>query len=153
MHESEITVGLSLPRSSVKLGGAISGRFTIENPRLVDIAQARVSLDRCEWVRLGSSKVDRQCVSSLTITPKEPGSPRVQADFDLSVPAGAPPTVEGTAISVIWLLRLCLDTTPPIELKTPVTVFAPAEEWEGDGEGIPSLSQHPPPSLPSPTGL
>ena len=42
-------------------------------------------MERCEWVRLGSSKeLHRECVSQRTVTPEDPRSPRIQADFALA---------------------------------------------------------------------
>jgi len=128
VHESGINVNLSVPGRSLELGGTIAGEFVIDNPKLIDIPELTVSLERCEWVRLGAGKeLIRECVDSHTVTPEDPRGPRIQSDFQLTAPPDAPPTVEGTAISVIWLLKLYMNTDPPIELKTPVTVFAVIE--------------------------
>lgn len=135
VHAGEVSVNLELPRRSVELGGVISGRVTINNPRRAEISGATVSLETCEWVRLSSDReLRRSRADSAAIAPERPTAEVIQSDFDLRVPHNGAPSVEGTAISVIWLLKLSIDTSPPLELKTPIAVFAPLPDETAEGE-------------------
>jgi hypothetical protein len=135
VHAGEVSVNLELPRRSVELGGVIRGHITINNPRRAEISGATVSLETCEWVRLSSDKeLQRTRADSAGIRPEDPTAEVIQSDFELTVPADGVPSVEGTAISVIWLLKLSIDTSPPLELKTPIAVYAPLpDETAGTG--------------------
>jgi len=129
VHAGEVNVSLELSRRSVELGNKLRGTFSISNPKQVDITEITVSLEICEWVRLTSDKeLHRQMADSRCIRPTDPTAKLIEADFELTVPRDASPTVEGTAISVIWLLKLSINTAPPLELKTPIAVFAGAEQ-------------------------
>ena len=129
VHSAETRVSLELPRRSVEMGQSIAGRFAIENPQRVHIDAISVSLEMCEWVRLAKEKeLHRDRVDLCDVSPEDPTAPAIEGEFELRVPKSAPPTIEGTAISVIWLLKLSVDTAPPLELKTPVTVYAPVPE-------------------------
>ena len=129
VHTASISADLELPDRAVALGGKITGRLTVANPNQTEIRRVIVSLESCEWVRQAAQKeLQRQMLDEWVIEPADPTSPAIEAGFELTAPLDAPPTVEGTAISVIWLLKLRIDADPPIELKTPVTVFAPAPE-------------------------
>lgn len=123
-HDSEIRITLDLAQRAVETGKSIRGHFEIENPRGVEISQVLASLEKCEWVRSAPAKeLELDRVDSATITPDSPTAPLIRADFDLVVPEDACPTVEGTAIAVLWLLRVSLGTSPPFEFKTPITVY------------------------------
>lgn len=129
VHDSEIKINLELPRRNVELGSSLKGHFVINNPKNVSITKAVISLEMCEWLRLSTEKViQRECVDSCEIDMREFSSTNTETDFELLVPNDSPPTIEGTAISVIWLLKLSLDTDPPVEFKTPLTVHAPLEK-------------------------
>lgn len=126
VHAGEVSVNLELPRRTVEIGKSITGKFTINNPKRAVIARTIVSLENCEWVRLKSGgELQRSCVDSQEIQPVNTNAESIEGEFSLTVPPGAVPSVEGTAISVIWLLKLYIDTSPPLELKTPITVYAP----------------------------
>lgn len=126
VHASEVNVSLELPCRLVELGQTIRGRFTINNPQCAPIAGISVSLEACEWVRLASQKeMERRTADSRCVALDDPSVESLGVNFELSVPRDAPPSIEGTAISVIWLLKLSIDTSPPLELKTPITVHAP----------------------------
>ena len=89
-----------------------------------------MSLERCEWVRLAKEKeLHRDRVDLRAMTPDVPTASLIEGSFELRVPGSASPSVKGTSISVIWMLKLTLDMQPPVELKTPITVCAPAPEW------------------------
>jgi hypothetical protein len=125
-HESEVGVDLQLPDRAIPLGEVLSGRFTISNPQRARITEMIATLETCEWIRSGSGKkIQRTGMDTVTIAPEDPEAAVMEYGFELKAPADAPPTLEGTAISVIWLLKLNLDTSPPLELKTPITVYAP----------------------------
>jgi len=129
VQESELSVNLELPCRDVEAGGSVAGRVSIANPQRTPIEKISLTLESCEWVRPSSEKgLQRELVDSLTITPDDPAAEASKLDFELKVPENAPPTVEGAAISVIWLLKLSLTSTPPVELKTPITVYRPAPE-------------------------
>ena len=129
VHSAETSVSLELPQRTVQVGHSITGRFAIDNPHRVQIPRVAVSLEMCEWVRLAEEKeLHRDRVDLCAISPDDPTASVIEGDFELHVPKSASPTIEGTAISVIWLLKLSLDTVPPLELKTPVTVHAPVPE-------------------------
>jgi hypothetical protein len=125
VHGSEVSVNLELPHRTVALGKQITGKFVINNPQQAKIENITVSLENCEWVRLESQReLQRQNMDSCTITPGISNSSVIEGDFKLNVPKDASSTVEGTAISVIWLLKLYINASPPLELKTPITVFS-----------------------------
>jgi len=129
VHAGEVSVNMELPRRSVELGGVVRGRFAVNNPRRSSIHDVTVSLEACEWVRLASDReLERTRVGSLVVKPDVPDAETIESEFELAIPENAPPSVEGTAISVIWLLKLQIKTLPPLELKTPLTVFAPVPE-------------------------
>ena len=131
VHTSAVSVNLELPDRTIELGHGISGRFSIANPKGVEIGEIEVSLETVEWVRLTSDReLQRQCADSCEIRPDDPAAAEISADFKLGVPASFRPSVEGTAISVIWFLKLSLGTDPPLELKTPITVYASAPEQD-----------------------
>ena len=130
VHASEIQVSLELEQRTVELGNSMAGRFTLKNPQGIEIPRITVTLERCEWVRLAEEKeLHRDRVDLCTTTPDVPTASLIEGAFELRVPRSASPSVEGTSISVIWMLKLTLDTQPPLELKTPITVYAPASEW------------------------
>lgn len=128
VHSSEINVSMELPHRTVRMGSKISGRFSISNPHKTEIPEVVISLESCEWVRLASEKeLQRDRVAVQSIVPQDPNAESIGANFELNVPDNTSPTIEGTAISVIWLLKLSLKTSPPLEVKTPVTVYASLE--------------------------
>lgn len=125
-HPSNVAVSADLADRAVALGGALQGRFIIENPTRTEIGRIVVSLDVCERVRAESViDIQKRGVDSHSIVPEDSTAPRIEGEFILNVPDYAPPTVEGTAISVEWLLKLCLDTSPPLKIETHVKVYAP----------------------------
>lgn len=126
VHSTEISMGMELPERMVAMGETVNGRFTISNPHAMVIPRVTVSLDVCEWVRLAVDReIQRDRVDIAVVKPEDPEAQSIEAQFALRVPKSAPPSIEGTAISVIWLLKLALDTDPPIEFKTPITVYTP----------------------------
>lgn len=128
VHSTEINMNIELPERMVVMGDTVEGSFVISNPHGVMIPRVTASLEVCEWVRLAVDKeIQRERVDIAVITPDDPSAPSIHAPFALRVPKSAPPSIEGTAISVIWLLKLTLETDPPIEFKTPITVYAPTE--------------------------
>ncbi len=129
VQTSGVSVSVELAERSAKLGGRISGRFSIANDNESEIAEVKVSLENCEWVRLTTQReLKRQCADSLVIEPKDASASLIESGFELNIPDNAPPTIQGTSISVIWLLKLNLNTDPPLEFKAPITVYAPAPE-------------------------
>ena len=129
VQESELSVNLELPCRDVATGGSVAGRLSITNPQRDPIEKISITLESCEWVRPSSEKeLQRELVHSMTIAPDDPAAEVCELDFHLNVPENAPPTVEGASISVIWLLKLSIDAAPPVELKTPITVYRRAAE-------------------------
>jgi len=126
VHSTEISVSLEMPQRTVALGDELEGRFIVNNPQGVEVPRVTVGLELCEWVRLSVEKeIQRERVDMYVIKPEDTKASSFEAAFKLRVPKSASPTVEGTAISVIWLLKLTLETNPPLEFKTPITVYAP----------------------------
>ncbi len=129
VHAGDISVHLELPQRNAQMGQSVAGRFVVSNPKGAQISAVTMSLESCEWVRLVTEReLQRQSVDSHCVTPEDPTAPVIMGDFELKVPNATVPSVEGTAISVIWLLKLYLDTDPPLELKTPITVYEPPVE-------------------------
>jgi len=129
VHSAEITMSIELPDRMVAMGETVEGRFIISNPHGVAIPRVIASLDVCEWVWLAVDKeIQRDRVDVAVIKPEDPDASSIVAAFALRVPKSASPSIEGTAISVIWLLKVSLETDPPIEFKTPITVYAPLGE-------------------------
>lgn len=128
VHSSQTRVNLEFERRSVETGQAVRGRFSIANPQKTNVPRAEASLELCEWVRTaGSNDITRVKVDSVAVEPSDPSSAMIESDFELHVPPNAPPTVEGTAISVMWLLKLAVESDPPLELKAPITVHSPLD--------------------------
>jgi len=125
VSSSGVSLNLELPDRVIKTGSALHGTFTLANPDRAVVRQVTVSLEVCEWVRAESSKeIHRAVVQSHTFVPEDPTSPEFACDYSLHVPGDAIPTVEGTAISVIWLLKVRIETEPALEFKTPITVYS-----------------------------
>jgi hypothetical protein len=128
VHATEIEVNIELPDRMVAMGENVHGRLSIVNPHGVTIPRITASLEVCEWVRLAVDReIQRERVDVAAIRPECPAALSMEAEFSLRVPKTAPPSIEGTAISVIWLLKLTLETDPPIEFKTPIVVYSPVE--------------------------
>ncbi len=120
----DIKASIELVERMVGMGEAVQGSFSISNPKGAAIPRVTVSLEVCEWVRLTVDKeIQRDRVDMAVIVPEDPSAMLIEAPFKLRLPKTAPPTIEGSAISVIWLLKLTLDTDPTIEVKTPITVY------------------------------
>jgi len=128
VHSTEIEVNIELPDRMVAMGESVHGRLAISNPHGIAIPRVTASLEVCEWVRLAVDKeIQRERVDTTAVKPRIPEASFIEADFSLRAPKSAPPSIEGTAISVIWLLKLSLETDPPIEFKTPIVVYSPVE--------------------------
>lgn len=129
IRSTEISMTVELPEQAVAMGGNVQGRLSISNPGEVEIPRMKVGLEVCEYVRLAADReIDCNCADSVVIESENATAASIEADFNLGLPQQAPPTVDGTAISVIWLLKLTLETDPPIEFKTPITVYCPYVE-------------------------
>ncbi len=130
VHANELSVSLRMPGRSARLGEAIKGTFEVRNPKRAVIREAAIELENCEWVRLsGRKEMQRNVVGGCAFKPNVADEELFAGEFALNVPVDAPPTVEGTTISVVWLLRMRVDTDPPIEFKMPVFVHcAPHSE-------------------------
>ncbi len=128
VHSTEIEVNIELPDRMVAMGETVQGRMSISNPHGITIPHITASLEVCEWVRLAVDReIQRERVDVAVIKPRIAEASHIEAEFSLRAPKTAPPSIEGTAISVIWLLKLTLDTDPPIEFKTPIVVYSPVE--------------------------
>lgn len=129
VHSQETNASLAVDQRAVELGQVITGRFRVTNPQKSSIGRIQASLEMCEWVRLAAEReLHRDRVDIRIIEPPDPTAPTIEGEFDLRVPPSASPSVEGTTISVIWLLKLQVETSPPIELKTPILVYSPNPE-------------------------
>jgi len=125
-HTSEISVSLSSICYSAQIGQTVSGRFVLANPKGAEIRGVTVSLETCEWVRLARDRqLHKEEVDSVIVRPTDARASTIESDFELAIPGDAMPTVEGTAISVIWFVKLLVETDPPVEFKAPITVHAP----------------------------
>jgi hypothetical protein len=125
VHANEVSVGVELPGRAVARGTCVTGRINVSNPKCVPIREVAISLENCEWVRLASQReLQRQTVDRQVVKPGTPEVASFETQFELKVPEDAAPTVEGTTISVLWLLRMRLDTDPAVEFKTPIFVYA-----------------------------
>lgn len=129
VHSTEIEMNIELPDRMAAMGECVQGRLSISNPHEVAIPRITASLEVCEWVRLAVDReIQRERVDVAAIRLKDPTAAAIEAAFSLRVPKTAPPSIEGAAISVIWLLKLTLAIDPPIEFKTPIVVYTPVEE-------------------------
>lgn len=127
VHANGVSVSLEMPGRAVALGVCIPGKIIVSNPLQAPIREMSIALETCEWVRFAADKeLNRRTVDQNTLKPVDPEASAMQGDFELRVPADAAPTVEGTAISVIWFLRMRIDTDPAIEFKTPLFVYSPS---------------------------
>ncbi|MCE5313472.1 MAG: arrestin family protein [Armatimonadota bacterium] len=121
-----ISINVELLQRCVELGQRITGRFVIANPRRVEIKEIVASLENCEWVRGDTQKeTGRSVAQSMVIEPEDPVAGFIEGRFELRVPENAVPTVEGAAISVMWFLKLYLNSPHPMEFKAPITVYMP----------------------------
>lgn len=124
----DVNVSMEIPAGGAELGKPVSLRFTITNPKQVAIERMMVSLEVNEEVRAGTRKeLDGRCVDFRIIKPEDPNAALVDASIELMVPRNASPTVESAAVSVVWFLKLHLNTTPPLEFKMPVMVYSPPQ--------------------------
>jgi hypothetical protein len=119
-----ISINVELMQKCVEIGNRLTGRFVIANPRRIPIKEITASLENCEWVRGAVNKeISRSVVESMVIEPENPASGFIEGRFELRVPDNAAPTVEGTAISVLWFLKIYLNSEHPLEFKAPITVY------------------------------
>ncbi len=124
VQPTDIKASIELVERMVGMGEEVQGSFSISNPKGANIPRVTVSLEVCEWVRLAVDKeIQRDRVDMAVIVPEDPSATFIEAPFKLRLPKTAPPTIEGSSISVIWLLKVTLDTDPTIEVKTPITVY------------------------------
>lgn len=129
VHANEVSVRVDLPGRAVACGESVAGRISVNNPKGVQIREIEISLESCEWVRFASDKdLQRETVRQLLLKPDDPEASSFEAEFGLPMPDDAVPTVEGTNISVIWLLRMRIDTDPAVEFKAPVFVYSPLQD-------------------------
>jgi hypothetical protein len=123
---SDISVSLMMPSYCAQIGQTVSGKFFLTNPKGAEVRGVTVSLETCEWVRLARDRqLQKDEVDSVVVRPADTMADTLESDFALSIPADAMPTIEGTAISVIWFVKLLVETDPPVEFKAPITVHAP----------------------------
>ncbi|MEN6356010.1 MAG: arrestin family protein [Armatimonadota bacterium] len=126
LQSGGLSINVEIMQRCVEPGKRVTGRFVIANPKRVNIKEVVVSLENCEWVRGTTRKeIGRQVVQSMTIEPENPNAGFVEGRFELYVPEGSSPTVEGMAISVLWFLKLYLNASHPLEFKAPITVYLP----------------------------
>lgn len=119
-----LSINVELMQKCVEMGSRVTGRFVIANPRRIPIKEITASLENCEWVRGAVNKeISRSVVESMIIEPENPAAGFVEGRFELRVPDNAVPTVEGTAISVLWFLKIYLNSDHPLEFKAPITVY------------------------------
>ncbi|MGQ9455380.1 MAG: hypothetical protein ACUVRS_10720 [Armatimonadota bacterium] len=110
------------PQASV--GGKIRGRFEIHNAEKVPIRSVCATLEVYEWLRgIGTGKASHRIADRFPLMSDALQSDQVCCEFELQVPSDAVPTVEGTIIRVNWILRLFVESEPPVELKVPLRVF------------------------------
>ncbi|MCX8053667.1 MAG: hypothetical protein N3B12_07645 [Armatimonadetes bacterium] len=129
VHTESVSADLQLVDRAIPLGSEIAGHLVITNPKKARIRQVRASLECCEWIRQTAHReIHRRTVDEWSIKPADEHDSRIESEFRLAAPADAPPTIEGTAISVIWLLKLTIDADPPIEIKAPVITYAPVRK-------------------------
>lgn len=129
VHANEVSVNIELPGRAVSRGTCVAGRISVKNPKRVPVRKIEMSLENCQWVRLASDReLRRQTVDHKIIRPEQSEADRFETQFELNVPEDAAPTVEGTTISVLWLLRMRLDTDPAVEFKTPLFVYTSLPE-------------------------
>lgn len=132
VHANEISVSVELPGRAVARGTCVAGKINVSNPKRVPIREISIALENCEWVRLASNReLQRQAIDRQMIVPDDTEAESFATQFELNVPEDAAPTVEGTTISVIWLLRMRLDTDPAVEFKTPLFVYASLPDQGG----------------------
>lgn len=140
VHANEVSVNLQIAKRSARLGETVSGAFKVNNPRRALIREALIELENCEWVRLaGETEMSRNVAARHRALPDAGDAEVFAGEFELALPQDAPPSVEGTTISVIWLLRMKLDTDPPIEFKMPLFVYGGPPDKE-PAHGAPNES-------------
>ncbi|MFQ3548870.1 MAG: hypothetical protein SNJ70_03875 [Armatimonadota bacterium] len=117
-------VNVELAKYSAEVGGVVEGTVYIHNPENIECNSVSVTLDLFEMVR---DNIKQNLNSSTTefvhIEPKDKRADVIESKFSLKVPSDAQPSVEGTAISVVWLLKVVVDSEFPQEIKMPITVY------------------------------
>ncbi len=122
---------VELPQQNVALGDNVHGKFRIHNPAGEHVDKVKVSLEKSEWVMQPVTKeLVRDTMESVDISSSEPASTIIEGDFSLCVPRHSVPTVQGMAISVVWLLKITVDADPPMDFKAPITVYSPMDMEE-----------------------
>ncbi|MCE5321721.1 hypothetical protein LLG46_00230 [bacterium] len=126
LQSGGVSINVEMMQHAVEQGKRVTGRYVIANPKHIHIKEVVASLENCEWAR-GTARKEIACevVQSMTIVPASPDAGFIEGRFELHVPEDSVPTVEGTAISVLWFLKIRLNSSHPLEFKAPITVYPP----------------------------
>lgn len=120
-----LKVNLEVENPQVSVGGKIRGRFEISNVERVPIREVSATLEVYEWLRgVGTGKTGHMIADRFSMASEVLQNDHISCEFEMQVPSDAAPTVEGTVIRVSWILRLLVESEPPVELKAPLRVFA-----------------------------
>lgn len=122
-HATGADISVELPSRDCVTGQPINGKLVISNPKRVLMGKINISLDVFDGIRnSGKTSNNETTVDSIEITPDTPEAEQIEADFELMIPPGSPPSVEGTSLLVTWALNVSVDACPPLELQVPVIV-------------------------------
>jgi len=114
---------IELTDRSVAPGGSITGRVVVRNPSMCEIRGVAVDIEMREWFRQAPERDGRrELIAQHEFAKVDANSVETALDFELPVPESAPPTVEGSAFALTWLLRARIESDPPLKIRTPVTI-------------------------------
>ena len=116
---------LVLPSRAVESGGVLAGQVNVDNPDHLEIPSIGVCLQRRESVASFEKAAQWDWVVSTQSAPVPTASAAMQHSFGLRVPEDAAPTVDGTNVSVEYILKVVLNTDTRFECATPITVCRP----------------------------
>lgn len=124
-HATGADVSVELPSRGCLIGRPVAGKLVVNNPRRVQMGKVNISLNVFDGVR-NSSKVSsfETTAGAVEITPDNPDAERIEADFELMIPNGSPPSAEGIALLVTWALNVSVEACPPLEIQVPIIVRA-----------------------------
>lgn len=124
-----IEVNVVLESPTLPLGDTFRGHLRVLNSDKINLGRVSAILEVRECLRGPVVQEIHRQTADEWVLENSAGHPElVEADFSLKVPSKAPPSLDGTFVSVSWIMKVRIDTEPPVELTSPVAVYTPLTE-------------------------